>query len=386
MYRLLWRLAFEDKRLLERVTDDDVMTFSRMRRVVWIDEHHMHAYVRFKKTQDSQGDLYLAWHAPNHPIVRLGAPFFVRRFQAMRWAIFTDDESAFWDGQHLRFGPGKPRATCDVDDGLEDLWRTYYASIFNPARLNVRQLKHKIPPRVWADLPEGRIFSRLIDEAPSKVASFLQSAAPSAQGFLPGSTTATWEELRDAAHSCRGCALWQDATQVVFGEGPVPSDLVCLGEQPGEQEDESGRAFIGPAGQVLNEAFACAGILRESIYLTNAVKHFKFKREGKRRIHQTPGARESAACRPWLEREMALVRPRVLVCLGATAAQTVFGRPVSVEREGGVITSSRFADATIVTFHPSAILRTPDAATRELRFARLVEDLKKAQSLRSRSN
>lgn len=187
---------------------------------------------------------------------------------------------------------------------------------------------------------------------------------------------ATLPALREAVQACRGCALWERATQAVFGEGPRQARLVLVGEQPGNDEDLAGRPFVGPAGRLLDELLAAAGIPRQDAWVTNAVKHFKWVAQGTRRIHQKPGAREIAACRPWLEAELRLVRPQALLCLGATAAQAVFGPAFRLTRQRGVLVPSPLAPLTMATLHPSAILRAPDDGSRRAETARVVEELR----------
>jgi uracil-DNA glycosylase len=181
--------------------------------------------------------------------------------------------------------------------------------------------------------------------------------------------------LREASADCRACPLWKDATQTVFGEGPANAAVVLVGEQPGDREDLEGRPFVGPAGRVLDEALEEAGIDRKQVYLTNAVKHFKWKARGKRRIHQKPNAEEIAACRPWLDAELAVVEPDVLVALGATAAQALLGRAFRVTRERGVPVDSDLAPNVLATVHPSSILRARDEAERRDAYAAFVADL-----------
>jgi uracil-DNA glycosylase len=181
--------------------------------------------------------------------------------------------------------------------------------------------------------------------------------------------------LRDAAAGCRACPLWKLGTQTVFGEGPEDAQVVLVGEQPGDQEDRQGRPFVGPAGRLLDQALQEAGIDRSRAYVTNAVKHFKWKARGKRRIHQKPDAAEIAACRPWLDAELATVRPEVLVCLGATAAQALLGRGFRVTRERGTWVDSDLAPLVTATIHPSAILRG-EPSEREAQLQGLVADLR----------
>jgi uracil-DNA glycosylase len=202
--------------------------------------------------------------------------------------------------------------------------------------------------------------------------------AVSAADFLPkeGSLVA----LRDAAAGCRGCHLWRIGTQTVFGEGPRSALVMFVGEQPGDQEDQEGRPFVGPAGRLLDKALAEAGIDRSATYLTNAVKHFKWQARGKRRIHQKPAWAEITACRPWLEAELAVVQPRVLVLLGATAAQSLLGRQFRVTQNRSKLIESDRAEAVTATIHPSAILRG-DPKLREAEFAAFVDDLRFVASL-----
>src|SRR3954466_14565502 len=188
----------------------------------------------------------------------------------------------------------------------------------------------------------------------------------------------TLPSLREAAAGCRACDLWRNATQTVFGEGEGGARLMLLGEQPGDKEDLAGEPFVGPAGQLLDRALALAGIERDHVYITNAVKHFKWEPRGKRRIHQKPNATEIAACRPWLESEIAVVEPQVLACLGATAAQAILGPKFRVTKERGQLRAVELGATMLqvtATVHPSSILRAPDEATREREFDRFVDDL-----------
>jgi DNA polymerase len=197
-----------------------------------------------------------------------------------------------------------------------------------------------------------------------------RTAAP----FVPNSTSV--RTLKAAAHECRGCDLYKTATQVVFGTGPRGAHVMFVGEQPGDQEDREGQPFVGPAGALLDKALADAGIARDDVYLTNAVKHFKWEPRGKRRIHKKPRISEMKACRPWLEAEIKAVKPAVLVCLGATAAQTVLGSQFKLMAQRGQILTSQLAQRVIATIHPSAVLRAPDAEGRRAAYEMLVTDLK----------
>jgi uracil-DNA glycosylase family protein len=190
--------------------------------------------------------------------------------------------------------------------------------------------------------------------------------------------------VRDAAARCKACDLYKRATQTVFGEGPDRVEVMLVGEQPGDAEDVAGRPFVGPAGRLLDNALEAAGIDRRVVYVTNVVKHFKWEPRGKRRIHAKPNAPEIAACRPWLETEIALVKPRVLVCLGATAAQALLGRTFRVSRQRGEFVPSPLAPLVTATVHPSSILRAPDDESRREEMARFVDDLEKVSAALSR--
>jgi uracil-DNA glycosylase family protein len=196
----------------------------------------------------------------------------------------------------------------------------------------------------------------------------------SAAAYLP--ERPTLPRLREAAAGCRACPLWQTGTQTVFGEGPAAAEVMLVGEQPGDQEDTQGHPFVGPAGRVLDEALELARVDRERAYLTNAVKHFKWEARGKRRIHAKPTWSEQMACKPWLDAELAVVRPRVLVCLGATAAQSLLGKQFRVTKERGRWLESDLAEYVTATIHPSAILRQRDTESRHREMAALVADLK----------
>jgi len=190
--------------------------------------------------------------------------------------------------------------------------------------------------------------------------------------------TASLGALREAARHCTACHLYKRATQTVFGEGPKGATMMLVGEQPGDYEDVTGKPFVGPAGKIMDRALEEAGIDRSKVYVTNAVKHFKWEPRGKRRIHQKPNSREIAACRPWLEAELRIVKPKLVVAMGATAAQTIFGPSFRVTRERGKVLSSKIAPRVLATVHPSSLLRQPDEASREREYKLFVADLRAA--------
>jgi len=186
------------------------------------------------------------------------------------------------------------------------------------------------------------------------------------------------DTLRAAASECKACDLWKTGTQTVFGEGSAGAEVMLVGEQPGDQEDKQGRPFVGPAGHVLDEALEAAGIDRSKVYVTNVVKHFKWTAQGKRRIHKKPNAEEIAACKPWLAAELETVQPRMLICLGATAAQALLGRTFRVTKDRGRLVESALAPMVMATVHPSSILRAADDESRKVEMKRFVEDLRAA--------
>lgn len=214
----------------------------------------------------------------------------------------------------------------------------------------------------------------LIEELPGRIharANEIQTAAP----LIP--TRPTISKLQQAARGCKACPLWKTGTQTVFGEGSLQAKVLFLGEQPGNDEDLEGKPFVGPAGKVLDKALSEAGINRDEVYVTNVVKHFKWEPKGKRRIHKKPNAREIAACRPWLDAELDLLKPEVVVCLGATAAQTLIGKDFKVSQQRGKMIDSTLAKHVTATVHPSSILRAPDEESRRAAYASFVADLKK---------
>ncbi len=201
-----------------------------------------------------------------------------------------------------------------------------------------------------------------------------KNAVPTAAPFVP--PRPTLPRLREAAVGCRGCELWKRGTQTVFGEGAPHARVVFVGEQPGDREDIEGKPFVGPAGKLLDKALEAAGIDRNEVYVTNAVKHFKWEPRGKRRIHKKPNQLEITACRPWLEAEVAVLKPEVIVCLGATAAQSLLGKTFKVTQRRGELIPHDLAPCVVATVHPSSILRAPDEDKRHEEMATFIEDLK----------
>ncbi|MBX9741768.1 MAG: UdgX family uracil-DNA binding protein [Beijerinckiaceae bacterium] len=392
LYRLLLRLQQQPK-LLEFVTDDDVFRADAMVKAVRRERHKMTAFVRFREVATPDGAAFVAWFEPEHHVVRLTAPFFVDRFASMRWSILTPELCVHWDLEALSFTPGATRDLAPDSDRLEDYWLTYYAHIFNPARLKIAAMKREMPMRYWKNLPESSAILGLIRQATSaseemiaapalvapkrtsKILKQVEAArpvAPHADGL---------EGLRREAEGCRRCPLWSNATQTVFGEGEPDSEFLFVGEQPGDMEDLAGRPFVGPAGQLFNRALADAGIDRSAAYVTNAVKHFKNEPRGKRRIHKSPNISEINACRWWIEREAELLQPKLTVALGASAVRSLTGESHSVLKTRGQVLTSDFLGDVFVTVHPSYLLRLQGEDERRREYDAFVSDLMKARRL-----
>jgi DNA polymerase len=322
---------------------------------------------------------------PGHHIVEFNARFFVERFASMRWSILTPDRCAHWNGADVTFSDGVDRSHAPSDENVEPLWLTYYANIFNPARVKVHAMQTEMPMKYWSNLPEAALIPSLLQEAPRRVEAMVKRSASKAADSdetdwrpAPVPDTSDLREVEAAARVCTACHLYKRGTQTVFGEGPKRAKLMLLGEQPGDQEDLAGKPFVGPAGKLLDRALEEAGIPRDDVYVTNTVKHFKWEPRGKRRIHQKPNSREIAACRPWMEAELRLVRPKLLVCLGSTAAQAIFGPAFRVTKQRGVVLESPLAPRVLATVHPSSLLRQPDEESRAREYGLFLADLRAA--------
>ena len=299
----------------------------------------------------------------------------------MHWQITTPDATAEWNCRELTLSKGEPLDPERTDE-TDELWRAYYRSTFNPTRPRVKAMKKEMPVRFWRGLPESREIANALREAPARAAQMAVAQAPSAQSFVPESISSLGQIAR-ALQACEGCPLSRSTTHRVAGEGPGDAELVFVGEQPGDEEDLQGRPFVGPAGKLLMQAFAEVGIDRSKVYLTNSVKDFKYQKVGKRRLHQRPKDGEVAACRPWLTAELSLLRPRVLVCLGQTAAFSVLGRHNPLTALQGKLHRSAYCETTVVTRHPSSILRTEDPALKKEAWNELLAGLRLAlQSLK----
>jgi DNA polymerase len=380
MYRLLWRATHGERALLDLAADDDVRALALRVKAVHRECHKMKAFVRFRESPDGAGGVrYVAWFEPEHDILARVAPFFVERFAGMRWTIVTPQGAAAWDGERLAFVARDAAGALPAADAAEPLWRTYYERIFNPARLNVAMMRKEMPVRYWKNLPEAAAIPALVAAAGGRTRRMIDAAPapPRSRGSDPGDPPAPPADA--TLDACRRCDLWRNATQGVPGRGPAHAPLMLVGEQPGDEEDLRGEPFVGPAGRLLDRLLAEAGVVRESAYLTNAVKHFKWEPRGKRRLHKTPAQQEIDACHHWLDQEIGAVAPRVIVALGATALKSL-GVKLGVGAAREAAPHHAGGARIVATWHPSAILRAEGdrAATMH---AQLVEDLRKAARL-----
>jgi DNA polymerase len=376
LYRLLWQLK-ADHGLLETAADPDVALATAMANDVHRDEHRMQTQLRFREIGREQKAHYVAWFEPEHHVVALAAPFFARRHADMPWSILTPETCAHWDGHAISFTPGISRTEVAGQDRLEETWRHH----FHPARPKAAV---EMPRKHWRNLTDASILEPLLADAEHWTGT---RAYPRPEAFMKrkSETADDLETLREEAAHCRACPLWKNATQTVFGEGPQDATIMLVGEQPGDKEDLAGHPFVGPAGLMLDRALQEAGVDRKKVYVTNAVKHFKFVPRGKIRLHQKPSTPEIRACRQWYERELAAIQPALVVALGATAAQSVFGKITPIGKTRGRLIELADGRKALVTVHPSYLLRLPDPQAKELEYKRFVDDLKIAASLQKKS-
>lgn len=366
LYRLLWRLQ-TTPRLMEDAGDSEVGKLHDLARAVRRDIHKMRAFVRFREVTDGQDGRFVAWFEPEHHILRANAAFFVDRFTTMRWSILTPEGALHWDGESLSEGPPANRADAPSGDDMETLWRTYYASIFNPARLKVGAMLKEMPRKYWKNMPEAALIPELVAGAQAREAAMVDQGKTLFEETPPTSLGAIAEQIQ----ACRRCPIGCNGTRAVMGEGARHAGLMVVGEQPGDVEEQMGRPFVGPAGRLLRSHLEEAGIDEARAYVTNAVKHFKFVPRGKRRLHQSPTAGEIDTCRWWLESERKIVRPRLILALGASAARSMLGKTVSVQKVRGEPLPLDDDSELWITTHPSYLLRLQDEgkAVEEKKFA-----------------
>lgn len=415
MYRLLWRLR-EQPGVQHDPLDPDRLRLATLAQAVRREQHKMKAFVRFREVTESgqATPLHVAWFEPAHHVLEAVAPFFVRRFAGMRFSILTPLRSLRWDGQTLHWAGGAERANAPPPDAGEALWLAYYANIFNPARLKLAAMENEMPRRYWRNLPEAVLIAPLAAAAMTRTGQMIDSPGTTPHRRIPDTARApdaagplAWAmavpavlpmprdlpdaaplrqrlltERRTLAAACRACPLGEAATQTVHGAGPVDARLMFVGEQPGDEEDLRGQPFVGRAGRLLDGALGQLGLAREAVYLTNAVKHFKYEVQGalrgKRRIHKTAAQKEALACLHWLEEEIVLVKPQVIVALGRTAATALLGREVTIGEDRGRWWLHHSGTPVLVTLHPAAVLRTPEGERDAVRTGWL-QDLALAQ-------
>lgn len=357
LYRLLWRLQ-ANSRAMEDKADPDIRKLEEFDKNVRRDSHKMHAFVRFRlvESEEDGAEHYVAWFEPEHHILRANAGFFVRRFANMKWSILTPQGSLHWDGEAMAEGPPAQRSDAPSGDPTENLWRKYYASIFNPARLKVGAMLKEMPKKYWKNMPETALIPELVAGAQHRESQMV-TAGKSKFSEEFGERPDTLEGIGTAIHACRKCPIGELDNQAVMGEGPNDAALMIVGEQPGDQEDLAGKPFVGPSGRLLDARLEQAGIDRRTVYVTNAVKHFKYVQRGKRRIHQSPAAKEIDICRWWLESERAVVQPKLILALGASAARGLLGKTVSISKSRGEPIMLEDGSELWITAHPSYLLR-----------------------------
>ncbi|WP_304615978.1 UdgX family uracil-DNA binding protein [Paracoccus sp. (in: a-proteobacteria)] len=369
LYAALIR-AQDDRRFLSNPADPMLDRLSRMAKSVRRDIHKMHAFVRFHELP-SEGPRrrFAAWFEPEHPILEAGTPFFAKRFADMDWLIATPEGIARFMGGAIEYAPPEPRPDLP-DDHSHDLWQTYFANIFNPARIKTQAMRSEMPLKYWKNLPETRLIPDMLADAPRRVQAMREAGASTAPAFapkitarlrqpLPETTPATLQDAGAQAARCTRCDLCHAATQTVWGEGTPDAPLMIVGEAPGDHEDLQGRPFVGPAGQLLRTTMAETGLDPGRAWLTNAVKHFRFAPRGKRRLHQSPDGSHIQQCRWWLDLERRLVAPRLTLALGATAALALTGNRQPLTPRRGRIEPALDGGPVLITWHPSLILRLP---------------------------
>jgi len=385
LYLVLWRWQQGDHAVIS-AADEDGARLHAMAKAVRREEHDMHAYIRFRERREDAGaPRFVAWFEPSHDVLPQVARHFANRMGRVTWMIATPDASVMWDGATLHSTGPLMRGPEDIDDAGEALWLTYYRSIFNPARLNAELMHGHIPSRFWKNLPEGSIVPDMVSQAAVGARKVGQTRSVGERGGavipIAAAKAQPQRQAPSTLDACRRCELWQHATQAVPGAGPTGARLMLVGEQPGDQEDLAGQPFVGPAGQLLDRALAEAGVARSAVYVTNAVKHFKWEPRGKRRMHKTPAQREVEACSYWLESELAQVDPRVVVALGSTALKAVTGNPHAALKDvlGGQIAQG--GRTIVAIYHPSYVLRVPGEDNKQAAFAAMVDGLRRALAL-----
>jgi DNA polymerase len=356
LYSLIWRINQGEKPLTDDA-DPDLSMVRRMALAVRADAHRMRTNMRYLPVPEGRATRFIGWFEPAHFVLQANAQLIVRRFPDLTLSIVTPDGAAHWDRSSLLFGSGLRHA--EDDEALQAWWEAHR-----------EMLQQQATPDV--SIPEAEAVDE-IPRPPDRPA-----LGPVVLHHKPD--PALRHSATEAA-VCQRCPLYGPATQTVFGEGPADAPAMFVGEQPGDQEDTIGRPFVGPAGQIMDRAMEEAGLDRRKVYVTNAVKHFKFTQRGKRRIHQTPEVPEIQACSFWLDVERVHLRPRLVVLMGGSAARGGLGRAVTISRERGRPIRTADGQTVFVTVHPSFLLRIPDAAAKAREYEAFVRDLKAIKAL-----
>lgn len=380
LYNVLWNLVYGEKHILNIITHPIMHEIYNMKKSVGRDMHKMKAFVRFEKIIDESKERYIAWYKPQHNIIKMVAPFFKNRFSLMHWTIMTPDGSAQWNGENLLFSDDKINDPKNIShDSMVELWKIYYSAIFNPARIKIKAMMREMPRRYWNTMPETQIIPAILSDAPKRVSKMLSHSEGSlinAGNFLP--KVKTYHSLSESATKCEGCPLYKNATQTVFGYGKVDAEIMFVGEQPGNTEDQVGQPFVGPAGNVLMKALEELNLDRNQFYFTNAVKHFKFKSMNNKRLHVSPNTKEIVACKPWLLNEIEVIKPKLIICLGITASRAVLGYGFNMKLNRGKIVKYNEVINAIATYHPSSFLRANDKLQRDIIYNEIICSIQKA--------
>jgi len=385
LYLVLWRWQQGEKDVLS-AADEDGARLHAMVKAVRREEHDMHAYIRFRERREEAGPpRFVAWFEPGHDVLPQVARHFASRMGRVTWMIATPEASVMWDGASLHSTGPLMRGPEDIDDAGEALWLTYYRSIFNPARLNADLMHGHIPSRFWKNLPEGAIVPEMVTQAAAGARKVGQTSTVGQRGgtIIPiaAEKAQPQREAPSTLDQCRRCDLWKNATQAVPGVGKAGARIMLVGEQPGDQEDLAGLPFVGPAGQLLDRAMSKAEVERREIYLTNAVKHFKWEPRGKRRMHKTPAQREVDACSYWLEGELEQIKPDVIVALGSTALKSITGNAHATLKDVLGKPFKHQGRWVVVIYHPSYVLRVPGEEAKAQAFSVMVDGLRQARQL-----
>jgi len=350
LYSLIWR-AHAGENVLADEDDPDFRLARRLARAVRADAHRMRTHLRYLPVTTDDGTRYLGWYVPAHYVLEATAQRIALHFPNLAWSIITPDATAHWNDGLLRFGPG---ASQIGDDATLAAWWEHYgvdmmADATRPAAVSPAEALAEAPRP-----PDRPAIGPIV---------------------LPTNTTGRLPAIARSAQDCDHCPLHASGTQMVFGEGPADARVMFVGEQPGDHEDVIGRPFVGPAGQLMDQAMEAARIDRRMVYVTNAVKHFKYLQRGQRRIHQSPDMPEINACRFWLTQEREAISPKLVVMMGGTAAQSILQRPVTITRERGQTVALPDGTLGFVTVHPSFLLRQPDEAAKARAYDAFVRDL-----------